>query len=148
MVHSPKARAQSYITSTQSLRISSGLRSRPFIDWVALCSLHKGSCKWKVSSTDSETDFAVDSIIDADTFFITCLGTQCLFCLGDSQLPHSAWMYSFSQPDHLQRHVQACHLHYLDPDALLWCPHPSCPDVVDGVKDFQGHALLVHNVYV
>ncbi|EGC46137.1 FluG domain-containing protein [Histoplasma capsulatum var. duboisii H88] len=117
-------------------------------DWVALCSLREGSCKRKVSSTDSETDFAVDGIIDADTFPITCPGTQCLFCLGDSQLPHSARMYSFSQPDHLQRHVQACHLRYLDPDALLWCPHPSCPDVVDGVKDFQGHALLVHNVYV
>ncbi|OJD09717.1 hypothetical protein ACJ73_10130 [Blastomyces percursus] len=54
-------------------------------------------------------------------------------------------MYSFSRPDLLRRHVQACHLRYLDPDALLWCPHPSCPDVVDGVKDFQGHALLVHN---
>ncbi|OJD27699.1 hypothetical protein ACJ73_00909 [Blastomyces percursus] len=117
-------------------------------DWVTLCSLREGSRKRKVSSTDFETDFAADGIIDADTFPITCPGTQCLFCLGDSQLPHSAPMYSFSRPDHLRRHVQACHLRYLDPDALLWCPHPSCPDVVDGVKDFQGHALLVHNVYV
>ncbi|OJD12104.1 hypothetical protein AJ78_07253 [Emergomyces pasteurianus Ep9510] len=107
--------------------------------------LREGSRKRKVSSTDFRTDFAPDGIIDADTFPITCPGTQCLFCLGDSQLPHSAPMYSFSRPGHVRRHVQACHLRYLDPDALLWSPHPSCPDVVDGVKDFQGHALLVHN---
>ncbi|OJD21831.1 hypothetical protein ACJ73_06826 [Blastomyces percursus] len=56
-------------------------------------------------------------------------------------------MYSFSRPDHLRRHVQDCHLRYLDPDALLWCPHPSCSDVLDGVKDFQEHALLVYNVF-
>ncbi|OJD10206.1 hypothetical protein ACJ73_09890, partial [Blastomyces percursus] len=59
-------------------------------DWVTLCSLREGSRKRKVSSTDFGTDFAPDGIIDADTFPITCPGTQCLFCLGDSQLPHSA----------------------------------------------------------
>ncbi|KGY14809.1 hypothetical protein PABG_12303 [Paracoccidioides brasiliensis Pb03] len=62
-------------------------------------------------------------------------------------MPHSARIFSFSRPDHLQRHVQDCHLRYFDPDALLWCPHPSCPDALDGVEDFQGHALIVHNVY-
>ncbi|KGM91565.1 uncharacterized protein PADG_12340 [Paracoccidioides brasiliensis Pb18] len=61
-------------------------------------------------------------------------------------MPHSARIFSFSRPDHLQRHVQDCHLRYFDPDALLWCPHPSCPDALDGVEDFQGHALIVHNV--
>ncbi|OJD22352.1 hypothetical protein ACJ73_06295 [Blastomyces percursus] len=116
-------------------------------DWVSLCSLREGPCKRRVSSADSGVDNTFDGIIDADTFPISCPGTQCLFCLGDSQLPHSARIYSFSRPDHLRRHVQNCHLRYLDPDALLWCPHPSCPDALDGVEDFQGHALIVHNVY-
>ncbi|TPX21785.1 hypothetical protein DIZ76_015748 [Coccidioides immitis] len=116
-------------------------------DWVSLCSLREGPRKRRVSSADSGVDIAFDGIIDADTFPISCPGTQCLFCLGDSQLPHSARIYSFSRPDHLRRHVQDCHLRYLDPDARLWCPHPSCPDVLDGVENFQGHALIVHNVY-
>ncbi|EER41744.1 FluG domain-containing protein [Histoplasma capsulatum H143] len=116
-------------------------------DWVSLCSLHEGPRKRRVSSADSRVDITFDGIVDADTFPISCPGTQCLFCLGDSQLPHSARIYSFSRPDHLQRHVQNCHLRYLDPDVLLWCPHPSCPDALDGVEDFQGHALIVHNAF-
>ncbi|OAX85254.1 hypothetical protein ACJ72_00376 [Emergomyces africanus] len=100
--------------------------------------LREGPHKQRVSSADSEVNITFNSIIDTDTFPISCPGTQCLFCLGDSQLPHSARIYSFSRPDHLRRHVQNCHLRYLDPDALLWCPHPSCPDALDGVEDFQG----------
>ncbi|EDN03649.1 hypothetical protein I7I51_05473, partial [Histoplasma capsulatum] len=115
-------------------------------DWVSLCSLREGPRKRRVSSAESGVDITFDGIIDADTFPISCPGTQCLFCLGDSQLPHSARIYSFSRPDHLRRHVQNCHLPYLDPDTLLWCPHPSCPDALDGVEEFQGHALIVHNV--
>ncbi|OJD24587.1 hypothetical protein ACJ73_04052 [Blastomyces percursus] len=116
-------------------------------DSVSLCSLREGPRKRRVSSADSGVDITFDGIIDADTFPISCPVTQCLFCLGDSQLPHSARIYSFSGPDNLRRHVQNYHLRYLDPDVLLWCPHPSCPDALDGVEDFKGHVLIVHNVY-
>ncbi|OAT11875.1 FluG domain-containing protein [Blastomyces gilchristii SLH14081] len=117
-------------------------------DWVSLCSLREGPRKRRAASADSGIDLAFDEIIDADTFPALCPGTQCLFCLGDDQLPLSGRIYSFSRPDHLRRHVQDCHFRYLDATAPLWCPHPSCLELLDGVQDFQGHALQVHNVYI
>ncbi|OJD23960.1 hypothetical protein ACJ73_04688 [Blastomyces percursus] len=118
-------------------------------DWVSLCNLREGSRAQTVLRTRSESDFnQLDDIIDADTFPILCPGTQCLFCLGDSQLPHSARMYSFSRPEHLRRHVQDCHLRYHANDAPLWCPHPSCLEVLADVETFKQHAYLNHNIYL
>lgn len=118
-------------------------------DWASLCSLHEGPRKRMVPPTRSKPDFGqFDDIIDADIFPILCPGTQCLFCLGDSQLPHSARMYSFSRPEHLRRHVQDCHLRYHADDSPLWCPHPSCSEVLDGVENFKQHAFLNHNIYL
>ncbi|EEQ88960.2 FluG domain-containing protein [Blastomyces dermatitidis ER-3] len=118
-------------------------------DWVSLCSLQEGTRRRKAlySSCGFDIDQA-DGIIDADTFPILCPGTQCLFCLGDSQLPHSSRMYSFSRPDHLRRHVQDCHLQYHNANTPLWCPHPSCLEVLDGVKHFKEHAILTHNIHL
>ncbi|OJD20319.1 hypothetical protein ACJ73_08349, partial [Blastomyces percursus] len=108
-------------------------------DWVSLCSLHEGPRKRRAASTDSGIDLAFDDIVNAGMFPTQCPGTQCLFCLGDDQLPLSGRVYSFSRPDHLQD----CHFRYLDPIAPLWCPHPSCLEVLDGVQDFQEHALQI-----
>lgn len=118
-------------------------------DWVSLCSLQEGPRKRRALSSKCgfNTD-QLDDMIDADTFPILCPRTQCLFCLGDSQLPHSARMYSFSRPDHLRRHVQDCHLQYHDADTPLWCPHPSCLEVLDGVQYFKEHAISIHNIYI
>ncbi|OJD21830.1 hypothetical protein ACJ73_06825 [Blastomyces percursus] len=44
-------------------------------DWVSLCSLREGPCKRRGSSTDSGIDIALDGIIDADTFPISCPDT-------------------------------------------------------------------------
>ncbi|OJD23451.1 hypothetical protein ACJ73_05192 [Blastomyces percursus] len=117
-------------------------------DWVSLCDLREGPRKRTVPRTRSKSDFnQLDDIIDADAFPILCPGTQCLFCLGDSRLPHSARMYSFSRQEPLRRHVQDCHLRYNANDSPLWCPHPSCLEVPADVETFKGHAYLNHNIH-
>ena len=49
-------------------------------DWVSLCNLREPPRK-----RSSRVDIALDGSIGADTFPISWPGTQCLFCLGDSQ---------------------------------------------------------------
>jgi hypothetical protein len=121
-------------------------RVQVITDWVALCSLREARNR-KVIPTHSTALSPSNGFVDADIFPLMCPGTQCLFCLGDVQLPHSAKTYSFSRLDHLRRHVQDCHLKFLDPDSFT-CTHPACEETLHNIPHFKDRGYFVHNVYV
>ncbi|KGQ01278.1 hypothetical protein PAAG_12049 [Paracoccidioides lutzii Pb01] len=103
-------------------------------DWASLGSLPEEPRKGRATSADSGIELTFDEIVDVDNFPTQCPGPQCLFCLGDDQLPLSGRTYSFLRPDHLRRHIQDCHFRCLDSNAPLWCSHPSCLEVRDVVE--------------
>lgn len=115
-------------------------------DWATLCNLYEAPRLRGAPPVGR--DLSIDIIVDADTFPILCPGTQCLFCLGDDQLPHTARTYSFSRSDHLRRHVQNSHLQHLAAGAFFFCPHPACLELLEDVKQFKDHANVAHNIYL
>ncbi|KAI9770756.1 MAG: hypothetical protein M1840_003006 [Geoglossum simile] len=82
---------------------------------------------------------------DPDPFPISCLGTQCLFYLGESSLCHSARTFSFSHRDALIRHVSG-HLRTRDWSKNPSCPHPVCKTKLDSEMHFKNHAAIIHNI--
>src|SRR5947208_6679396 len=82
---------------------------------------------------------------DPDLFPMSCPGTQCLFCLGESSLCHSARTFSFSRRDALIRHVNG-HLRPRDWSKNPFCPHPVCEAKLDSEMHFKNHAAVIHNI--
>lgn len=79
---------------------------------------------------------------------VLCVGTQCLFCLGNAGLPTHCRVRSFASSFTLTRHVQDQHLDSLSPGPFT-CPHPHCS--IKGVplehgEHFKAHAASVHNI--
>jgi len=82
---------------------------------------------------------------DPDLFPISCPGTQCLFCLGEASLCHSARTFSFSRRDALIRHTNG-HLRTRNWSKNPDCPHPVCEAKLDSDMHFKNHAAVIHNI--
>ncbi|KJK73445.1 hypothetical protein H634G_11327 [Metarhizium anisopliae BRIP 53293] len=50
--------------------------------------------------------------------------TQCIYCVGEEQLPYSRRMRSFGRKSHMWDHVENLHLKYERKDGPFTCPHP------------------------
>ena len=103
-------------------------RVQVITDWVSLCSLHTAPNRKAISAVSGDED--------ADIFPLVCPGTQCLFCLGDVQLPNSARIYAFSRSENLHRHENSSHFRYLD-NKPFTCPHPSCDETLENIEQFR-----------
>src|SRR5271170_8053486 len=73
---------------------------------------------WGVVKVETEVKMP-----ESQQFPIICSSTQCLFCLGDTQLPHEARIFCFSRPRKAREHVERQHLRFFNADDLISCPH-------------------------
>jgi Protein of unknown function (DUF3435) len=129
------------IGSEENENIIYSRRLEVIADWVLLCNLR--SPRNRKLSTDAA--MSPDDVTDPAIFPIKCPGTQCLFCLGDTQLTVGARTYCFANPSNLDRHEQTYHFPYLPSSKPFSCPHPKCAETLYGVAQFQEHARSVHN---
>ena len=79
------------IGSEENENIIYSRRLEVIADWVLLCNLR--SPRNRKLSTDAA--MSPDDVTDPAIFPIKCPGTQCLFCLGDTQLTVGARTYCF-----------------------------------------------------
>ena len=77
-------------------------------------------------------------------FPIVCLPTQCIFCMGNTQLAHDVRKKRFASRDGLSRHFRRKHLRHRRDDGALQCPHPECNEMLDNNAHLQNHAACVH----
>ena len=77
-------------------------------------------------------------------FPLKCQPTQCIFCLGQRDLPMTKRMKSFCETGDLKKHFHRKHLKFLSKDEPILCPHPSCDEVLKHVMHLQRHAKEVH----
>jgi hypothetical protein len=80
-----------------------------------------------------------------DTFPVCCASTQCIFCMGDTELPTVQRTKKFRNRDGLKRHFFRKHLQHHAAGQRLQCPHPRCDSVwLDGPDHLRNHAETVH----
>ena len=81
--------------------------------------------------------------IASEPFPMECLPTQCIFCLGKTELAIERRVKAFHSAGDLKKHFHRAHLrHY--PDAKpIDCPHPSCSESLTNKMHLQNHAARV-----
>ncbi|KID73429.1 uncharacterized protein G6M90_00g062530 [Metarhizium brunneum] len=75
--------------------------------------------------------------------------TQCIYCVGEEQLPYSRRMRSFGRKSHMWDHVENLHLKYERKNGPFTCPHPHCRPLGDSLRSlttFKNHVQRVHGV--
>ncbi|KAK2591554.1 hypothetical protein QQS21_010747 [Conoideocrella luteorostrata] len=75
--------------------------------------------------------------------------TQCIYCVGEEQLPLNARMRSFKRVSHMMDHVENVHLKRESSGRTFICRHPQCKhlgDFLDSLTTFKGHVRRVHGV--
>ncbi|KAJ6436177.1 ribosomal protein s17 [Purpureocillium lavendulum] len=75
--------------------------------------------------------------------------TQCIYCVGDEQLPYVARMRAFNRASHMMDHVEKVHLRHEPTRASFVCRHPQCKhlgDFLTGLDHFKNHVQTVHGV--
>ena len=76
---------------------------------------------------------------------VKCKATQCIFCLGNEELPDAERLKPFASRGDLKKHFHRKHLrHHLDGQPIA-CPHPKCDVVFERTMYLQNHAEKVHN---
>ena len=75
---------------------------------------------------------------------IECLPTQCIFCLGNSNLAYERRPKAFHRRDALQKHFQGVHVQYIPDGQAIDCPHPECNERLRHKQHIQNHAARVH----
>jgi hypothetical protein len=100
---------------------------------------------WGVVKNEETKD---KKIPELQQFPMICSSTQCLFCLGDTRLPHESRIFCFSRPRKAREHVERQHLRFFNANDLISCPHPECKEVLQGVMHFKNHAASVHNCFL
>ena len=72
---------------------------------------------------------------------------QCLYCLGDTDLPLEERLYNLGSKYSLQRHFDR--RHPFQPCEPCPFPYPECAAVtLDSVMHFKNHAATVHGIYM
>jgi hypothetical protein len=80
-----------------------------------------------------------------DPFPARCSPTQCIFCMGDEELPIEQRTKKFRNRDGLKRHFIRKHLQYHTAGQRLRCPHPRCVDVwLNSADHLRNHAETLH----
>ena len=80
-------------------------------------------------------------------FPIRCQPYQCLYCLGDTDLPLEERLHNLGSRYSLQRHFDR--RHPFRPCEPYPFPHPECAAVtLDSVMHSKNHAATVHGIYM
>ncbi len=96
--------------------------------------------------TAVKSDPGSDSLI-SHLFPVRCKPYQCLYCLGDTNLPLEERLHNLGSKYSLQRHFDR--RHPFRPREPYPFPHPECAAVtLDNVMHFKNHAATVHGVYM
>ncbi len=92
--------------------------------------------------SESESDSSTSHL-----FPVRCKPYQCLYCLGDTDLPLEERLHNLGSKYSLQRHFDR--RHPFRPREPCPFPHPECAAVtLDSVMHFKNHAATVHGVYM
>lgn len=75
--------------------------------------------------------------------------TQCIYCVGEDQLPYGTRMRSFNRVSHMMDHVEKVHLKHERKEGNFVCRHPQCQhlgDFLPSLDAFKNHVQKVHGV--
>lgn len=97
-----------------------------------------------IKKLDGEADPATEPKVGLETFPIECLPMQCIFCLGQSELPLEHRKKTFRNHDGLKRHFHRKHLRHHPDGEPIDCPHPECNARLCNKAHLQNHAATVH----
>lgn len=94
-----------------------------------------------------EADPADEVKTAREPFPMECLPTQCIFCLGQTELSLELRVKAFHSPGDLKKHFHRKHLrHYPDGEPIT-CPHPLCDANLNHKMHLQNHAETVHKTF-
>ena len=82
-----------------------------------------------------------------DAFPIVCLPTQCIFCMGQTELLHERRIKSFYSKGTLKKHFDERHLRHYPEETPMECPHPLCRVILNDKSHLQNHAATVHGTF-
>ncbi len=92
--------------------------------------------------SESKSDSSIPHL-----FSIRCKPYQCLYCLGDIDLPLEERLHNLGSKYSLQRHFDR--RHPFRPHEPCPFPYPECAAVtLDSVMYFKNHAATVHGIYM
>ena len=119
---------------------------------TALCCLQEGKrpCRPKASALtiklkQNRTPLsALKGRSLSDSLPTECKPTQCIFCLGQEDLPAATRLRSFHSCGDLKKHFHREHLRHHPEGQPITCPHPKCHVDLTGRMYLQNHAALVH----
>ena len=97
-----------------------------------------------VKEPASDRDQATEPKVCLETFPTECLPTQCIFCLGQAELPLEHRKKTFRDRDGLKRHFLRKHLRHHPDGEPIDCPHPECDAKLHNKDHLQNHAARVH----
>lgn len=75
--------------------------------------------------------------------------TQCIYCVGEDQLPYDTRMRSFKRVSHMMDHVENVHLKRESNGGTFICRHPQCKHLgnfLNSLTAFKDHVWQVHGV--
>ncbi|GIZ48168.1 hypothetical protein CKM354_001124100 [Cercospora kikuchii] len=104
----------------------------------------KAACS-VASYEEDRTAAGAKKVVEPDPVRMQCLPTQCIFCIGNLQLPIAHRTKQFRDRSCLKRHLFRKHLQYHDTKERIRCPHPKCNDRwLEHVDHLRNHAARVH----
>src|SRR5436305_2907406 len=83
---------------------------------------------WGVVKNETEK-----KIPELQQFPMICSSMQCLFCLGDTRLPHESRIFCFSRPRKAREHIERLYLRFFNANDLISYLHPECKEVLQCV---------------
>ena len=107
--------------------------------------LVKKVCRTRGETYDTEQGpQAEENKAALELFPIECPPTQCIFCLGSSEMLLKDRKKSFRDRDGLKRHFHRKHLRHYPDGQPIDCPHPECDAELSHKQHLQNHAAVVH----
>jgi hypothetical protein len=75
--------------------------------------------------------------------------TQCIYCVGNEQLPYEDRIRAFNRVSHMMDHVENVHLKYEHAATSFVCPHPRCKHLgsfLISLDHFKTHVQIQHGI--
>ena len=82
----------------------------------------------------------------SETLRVECQDRQCIFCLGNEDLPNEDRLKTFWARGDLKKHFHRKHLRHHPDDEPIACPHPRCDITFERKTCFQNHVERVHKI--
>ena len=80
------------------------------------------------------------------TLKVECKATQCIFCLGNEELPDAKRLKPFASRGDLKKHFHRKHLRHHPIGQPIACPHPRCDVVFERTMYLQNHVEKIHKI--